>query len=183
MIRRLLLGFTLAGLACGCASDQPPPLPPATQAEADDAAEEARNFQDQLAADLAKVDGFIAKTRRGVNLTEFSLGWFTMILLGELCGQDQALYDQIHRDDMGVETFLRGPFQSDPKAEIAALGRLADQGGRAPPRAARDALEVLMHIPSGKDAPPAQAQSRAELEQALVRLRSSLSALVVSRPQ
>lgn len=135
---------------------------------------EREEFQQEILADIDKVDTFILKTNRGVNLSEFSLGWFAMILLNELSAQDQELFDYIHTDGRSVEAYLRTVFQNDPKSEVAYIGVMSLHGKRPIRLSARFTLEMLTTIPDAKDAPALQAKSRKDLAAVLNKLRAAL---------
>jgi hypothetical protein len=166
--RAFLHGLGALLVLAGCADE--PPLPSSPEADS----EEREEFHQEILSDIDKVDTFLQKTLRGVNLSEFTLGWFTMILLNELCAQDLDLYNHIHADERNVETYLRTAFQSDPKAEIAFMGALARKGRRSIRLSARYALEMLTTIPDVKASSALQAQSRKELASALYKLRAAL---------
>lgn len=165
--RASLVLAALLGLGTAC-SGTPPSATPET-------AEEQAEFQQEILADLDKVDIFLQKTQRGVNLSEFNLGWFTMILLNELASHDQDLFDHLHRNGMNVEYYLRQPFQTNPTGEIAALDAMARRGNTAIRLSARHALEMLTQIPSSSESADLQAQSRRDLAATLAKLRQSLS--------
>lgn len=163
----LLAMAALVALTTACAGAPPPPEP--------ESAEEMMEFQQDILADIDKVDIFLQKTQRGVNLTDFNLGWFTMILLNELGSHDQGLYDYLHTGEMNVEYYLRNSFQANPQKEIAVIGEMAKKENTAIRLAARHALEMLTQIPGPADSPDLQASSRKELAATLLRLKMVLA--------
>jgi len=167
---RILAILLTAATLLGCAAEPP-------KARQDVSMEEREEFLTEILADLDKVDTFLHKTQRGVNLSEFSLGWFAMILLNELCSQDQELFDHIHADGRNVEGYLRTVFQNAPTTEIVIMGALARKGNRAVRLAARHTLEMLITIPDSKEPAGLQAQSRKGLIAALTDLKTSLTQL------
>ncbi len=152
----------------GCASEP-------EQMGNDASQDEREEFQQEILADIDKVDTFILKTNRGVNLSEFSLGWFAMILLNELSAQDQELFDYLHADGRNVEAYLRTAFQNDPKSEIGYIGVMSLHGKRPIRLSARFTLEMLTTIPDAKDTPALQAKSRKDLAAILYKLRAALA--------
>ncbi|RAU20978.1 hypothetical protein CU669_15425 [Paramagnetospirillum kuznetsovii] len=172
--------FLLAGGLMACA-DAPPPSATARLAadagtpssEVED--DEREEFQQEILSDIEKVDTFLQKTQRGVNLSEFTLGWFAMILINELCAQDQDLYDHVHAEGRNVELYLRGPFQANPKGEIATLAILARKSNAPIRLAARHALQSLTTIPDSRDSAERQERSRADLYAALTKLKLELT--------
>ena len=162
----LLLSAMLA-LVSACAGTPPSATP--------ETSEERAEFQEEILADLEKVDIFLQKTQRGVNLSEFNLGWFTMILLNELAAHDQGLFDHLHGGGMNVEYYLRNPFQTNPKQEIAAMDAMARRENSPIRFSARHALEMLTQIPNPSESAELQAQSRRELAATLDKLKQSLS--------
>ena len=170
LIRRhgaILLLSAVLGLASACAGTPPSATP--------ETGEDRAEFQEEILADLDKVDIFLQKTKRGVNLSEFNLGWFTMILLNELAGRDQELFDHLHGGGMNVEYYLRNPFQTNPSQEIAAMDAMARRGNSPIRFSARNALEMLTQIPSPSDSAELQAQSRRDLAATLAKLKQSLA--------
>ena len=169
MLRRRPASFAMIVLLMltGACADQPPPP---TEETADELAE----FQQEIQSDIDKVDTFLQKTQRGINLSEFNLGWFAMILLNELCSHDQGLYDYIHTGEMNVELYLRNSFQADPNKEIAIIGGMAKQTGSPIRLATRHVLEMLTHIPNRGDTPEIQAQTRQDLATTLTLLKAAL---------
>ncbi len=174
------LAIVVGIAACG------PQQPPSATATPEEISNERIEFQQDIMADVDKIDTFIQKTQRGANLSEFTLGWFTMILLNELSSQDAGLFAHFHADGMNVEYYLRHPFQKHPRDEIAALDTLAKDGGNPPARlAARHALEALTLIPDAKDPPNIQAQARKDLVVTLGHLKVALekaAALIIPVP-
>lgn len=170
-MRRLIAALMVAVLI-GCIA--PPPPPPQLSAE------EREEFRQEMLADIDKVDTFLQKTRRGINLTEITLGWFAMIVLNELSARDGGLHAHIHHDDGNAELYLRNDFQPDPAREIAALDRLALQGERDIRLAARDTLVCLTTIPSPKTSEAQQQQARTDLIAALSALRRHLSLIAAA---
>ena len=166
-LRTSLILVALLGLAPAC-SGTPPSSTPETS-------EEQAEFQQEILADLDKVEIFLQKTQRGVNLSEFNLGWFTMILLNELASHDQDLFDHLHHDGMNVEFYLRKPFQTNPKGEIALLDAMARKGNSPIRFSARHALEMLTQIPTPSESAELQAQSRHDLAVTLTKLKLSLT--------
>lgn len=175
LITNAALAVLLAAVVSGCAEPTRPPQPYQAAMEAEpDLSDEQNDFRDDLLSDIDKIDTFLQKTQRGNNPSEFTLGWFVMILLNELSSQDQALFDHLHANGMNVELYLRGPFQSNPQREIAALEALAHTGNRNIRMAARWSLEALAHIPESKDSAETQALARKDLAAALGRLKGTL---------
>ncbi|CAA7627653.1 conserved exported hypothetical protein [Candidatus Terasakiella magnetica] len=142
--------------------------------------EDLAEFQQAIEAETAQVDGFVRKTQQGSNLTEFTLGWFVVNLLNQLCSQDQELFSYIHGDDhRSVENYLRNAFQAKPDEEIQGLGELAEHGHSATRLAARDALDALTHIPDTQSSAEAQATARRELRDILLRLKLRLNTVTL----
>ncbi len=154
-------------LTAACAGSPPSP----THESADELAE----FQQEISVDIDKVDIFLQKTQRGVNLSDFTLGWFTMILLNELCTQDQELFDHLHVDGMNVELYLRNAFQANPQREIAFIDAMARKTNSPIRLAARHALEMLTRIPNAADSSEIQAQARKDLAATLAKLETVLT--------
>ncbi|EME71995.1 hypothetical protein H261_00410 [Paramagnetospirillum caucaseum] len=168
-MRHVIAALMVTVVLFGCAA--PPPPPPRMSAE------EREEFRQDMLADVEKIDVFLQKTRRGINLTEITLGWFTMILLNELSARDAGLHAHIHHDDANAELYLRNDFQPDPGREIAALDALARQGDSREAEirlAARESLVCLTTIPSPKTSEEMQRQARTGLIAALVKLRIHL---------
>lgn len=149
----------------------PPPARPLTD-------EEREEFRQEILADIDKVETFLSKTRRGANLSEITLGWFTMILLNELSARDEGLYAHIHADDSNAEEYLRTNVRDDAAGEIAALEELSRQVAHTEAEdirmAAREALACLTTIPGSATTAEAQAAARAELTEDLLRLKMRL---------
>jgi hypothetical protein len=172
ILHRALTVLLVAALA-GCAAPPPPPASLST--------EEREEFRQEMLANIDKVDTFLQKTRRGVNLTEITLGWFAMILLDELSARDAGLHAHIHRDDRNAELYLRNDFQTDPAREIATLETMARQGAGDIRMAAREVLACLTTIPSHKTPDATQKAARSELAAALVRLRGHLERIAANQ--
>ena len=164
-MRRVIAAVMMAALI-GCTT--PPPPPPEMNAE------EREEFRQEMLANVDKVETFLQKTRRGINLTEITLGWFVMILLNELSGHDAGLYAHIHHDDSNAELYLRNDFQPDPAREIAVLEVLSRQGETDIRLAAREALICLTTIPDPKSTDVQQKDARTELTAALLKLKRHL---------
>lgn len=172
---RAVAVLMVAALAA-CAAPPPPPASLTT--------EEREEFRQEMLANIDKVDTFLQKTRRGINLTEITLGWFAMILLDELGARDAGLHAHIHHDDRNAELYLRNDFQTDPAREIATLETLAREGARDIRMAAREILACLITIPSHKTPEATQKAARMELAAALVRLRGHLEQIAANqKPQ
>ncbi|KIL99863.1 hypothetical protein CCC_02652 [Paramagnetospirillum magnetotacticum MS-1] len=170
-MRRVLASLMVAVLM-GCVT--PPPPPPEMSAE------EREEFRQDMLSDVEKVETFLQKTRRGINLTEITLGWFVMILLNELSGHDAGLYAHIHNDDANAEQYLRTNFQTDPAAEIAALTEMAREGEFEIRMAAREALICLTTIPNPKGTAAEQSDARGELTIALLKLKRHLNQIAAA---
>ncbi|MDO8608802.1 MAG: hypothetical protein Q7R40_19895 [Phaeospirillum sp.] len=169
MFRRLSAPIVMAVLLAtvmGCVGDRPPLVA--------ESREELAEFQQEILADMDKVEVFQQKTLRGINVSEFNLGWFVMILLNELGSHDPDLYDYIHTGEMNVEFYLRNSFRADPQKEIAILDGMAEKANPAIRLAARHALEALTRIPNGADSSAVQAQTRKDLSATLSKLRTVL---------
>lgn len=169
---------TVVALAAACTT--PPAVPtPAAPASAPSppgqSADERAEFQQEILSDLDKVGVFLQKTDRGVDLTGFSLGWFSMVLLTELSSCDQELYDRLHADGMNVELYLRNTFKADPIGQIAIMNDMAARTGSPIQRAARDVLLMLTKIPNTSDSPETQAAARQNLAAALRQLQATLT--------
>lgn len=164
---RRVVALLMVAVLLGCAA--PPPPPPEFSAE------EREEFRQDMLSDVEKVETFLQKTRRGINLTEITLGWFVMILLNELSAHDAGLHAYIHHDDNNSELFLRNDFQKDPKGQIAAMDELARQGETDIRLAVREALACLTTIPSPKTSDAQQKEARTELAATLLRLKSHLN--------
>ena len=169
---------TVVALAAACTT--PPAVPtPAAPASAPSppgqSADERAEFQQEILSDLDKVGVFLQKTDRGVDLTGFSLGWFSMVLLTELSSCDQELYDRLHADGMNVELYLRNTFKADPIGQIAIMNDMAARTGSPIQRAARDVLLMLTKSPNTADSPETQAAARQNLAAALRQLQATLT--------
>jgi hypothetical protein len=171
-MRRVIAPLMVAVLV-GCAA--PPPPPPSELST-----EEHEEFRQDMLSDVEKVDIFLHKTRRGINLTEITLGWFAMILLNELSAHDAGLHAHIHHDDSNAEFYLRTDFQADPQGQIAALDELARQGEPDIRLAAREALVCLTTIPSPKTSEEQQKAAREELAAALLKLKNHLNRIAAA---
>jgi len=165
-------------MAVACTPKHPaPPTAPTSVIEREDDSDATeredarREFQEDILADVDKLDSFIQKTQHGANLTEFTLGWFVLILLDELSSQDSALFEHIHAGGMGAEHYLRHPFQADPRGEIATIEAMAQADHRTLRLATRTALEALTRIPDAKDPPEVQTATRKDLSASLMRLK------------
>ena len=169
---RRVIAALMVTLLLGCAV--PPPPPPEMNIE------EREEFRQDMLADIDKVETFVQKTRRGINLTEITLGWFVMILLNELSAHDAGLYAHIHHDDANAELYLRNDFQPGPAREIAALEALARQGEADIRLAARDALVCLTAIPDPKTSEGQQKEARTELTAALLSLKRHLNQIAAA---
>jgi len=134
------------------------------------------DFRHDMADDIAKASDYLDQTRKGENLSEFTLGWFVVGVLGDLGKQDAEMAEYLHRDGRFVESYLINVFQYNAAHEVAAFDAMAAKGHRNLRLAAREALEVLRHIPDTDDDPQAQGKDRAELALALSRLRDRMSA-------
>ena len=167
--RRRLAALALAALTLAACAAPPPAASLRFEAE-DDRAE----FMDDLQSDIARLDALLEKTRAGINLSDFSLGWFVLTLLSQLGGHDPGLYARLHPGDQSVEGYLRTRFSAAPETEIAAIRASAEAGPASLRLAAAQALEVLTGIPDPDSPPDAQAASRARLDQRLVELRAFL---------
>lgn len=140
--------------------------------------EDLAEFRHAIEAETAQVDGFVRKTQQGGNLTEFTLGWFVVNLLNQLCSQDQELFAYVHGDDhRSIENYLRTTFQAKPDEEMQGLGEMAERGHPATRLAARDALDALTHIPDTQSSAETQATARRELKDILLRLKLRLNAV------
>ncbi len=173
-LHRAVIILMIAGMAA-CAVPPPPAAHLTT--------EEREEFRQEMLANIDKVDTFLQKTRRGVNLTEITLGWFAMILLDELSARDGGLHAHIHRDDRNAELYLRSDFQTDPAREIATLETMARQDATDIRMAAREVLACLTTIPSHKTPDATQRAARTELAGALVRLRGHLERIAANQRQ
>jgi len=169
---RRVIAALMVTVLLGCAA--PPPPPPELSAE------EREEFRQDMLANIDKVDIFLQKTRRGINLTEITLGWFAMILLNELSARDAGLHAHIHHDDANAELYLRNDFQPDPAREIAALDALARRGETDIRLAARDALVCLTTIPDPKSSEEQQREARTELIAALLTLKRHLAQIAAA---
>lgn len=165
VMRRVIAALMVAAVI-GCAA---PPSPPPQMS-----AEEREEFRQEMLADMDKVETFLQKTRRGINLTEITLGWFAMILLNELSAHDAGLHAHILHDDATTESYLRNDFRTNPEREIATLNQLAFQGEANIRLAAREALVVLTTIPNPKSSEAEQQEARTELAAALLKLKRHL---------
>ena len=170
-MRRVIAAIMVAALL-GCTA--PPPPPPEMSAE------EREEFRQEMLANVDKVDTFLQKTRRGINLTEITLGWFTMILLNELSARDAGLHALIHHDDSNAELYLRNNFQPDPAREIAVLDELSRQSEADIRLAAREALICLTTIPDPKSSDAQQKEARTDLTAALLKLKRLLGRIATA---
>jgi hypothetical protein len=170
-MRRVIAALMVAALI-GCAA--PPPPPPQMSAE------EREEFRQEMLADMEKVETFLQKTRRGINLTEITLGWFTMILLNELSAHDAGLHAHILHDDGTAESYLRRDFRANPEREIATLGQMAFLGEADIRLAAREALVCLTTIPNPKTSEAEQREARTELAAALLKLKRHLGRIAAA---
>lgn len=145
-----------------------------------DVDEETADFQDTVASGVKTVDGIIADTKAGKNVSEFRLGMFQMSLLNTLGEHDPGLGTYFHKDGRTMQSYLTDVFQYHDADEITHVTAMAQAPADAKTKpatrmAARDALESLRHIPEGKDPPEAQAKSRAALVEALTALKGDLA--------
>lgn len=163
---RRVIAVVMVAVLMGCAAPPPPPLAMT--------AEEREEFRQEILADIDKVETYLQKTRRGINLTEITLGWFVMILLNELSAHDAGLHAYILHGDGTTESYLRNEFRANPEREIATLGQLAYQGETDIRLAAREALVCLTTIPNPKSTEEEQRQARTELTAALLTLKRHL---------
>lgn len=174
-MRSALAALLLFALAA-CAVPPPPP-----RALTD---EEREEFRQEMLADIDKVDTFLSKTRRGANLSEITLGWFTMILLNELSARDEGLHARIHADDSNAEEYLRTNVRDNTAGEIAALEELSRQAAHTEAEdirmAAREALACLTTIPGSAKTAETQAAARAELTEDLLRLKMRLGRIAAA---
>ncbi|MBI3444702.1 MAG: hypothetical protein HY055_04955 [Magnetospirillum sp.] len=168
-LRLRLLHLLMVLMVClgGCAPAEPPAIVVSE--------EEREEFRQEILADMDKIDTFLQKSRRGVNISEMSLGWFVMILLNELSAQDGRLFDHIHHDDANAELYLRNDFQTNPAREIAAIDAMARDGRTSIRLAAREALICLTSLPDNNTPVEVQVETRTELVAALLRLRRYLA--------
>lgn len=147
--------------------------------ENSDEDEDTAEFHDTLMSDTKTIDGIIADTRAGRNVSEFRLGMFSMSLLNTLAERDPELGNYFHKDGRTMQSYLTDQFQYHDADEIAHITAMAQapQKGTAKPEvrmAARDTLEALRHIPEGKDPPEAQAAARKSLAETLTTLNADL---------
>ena len=124
-------------------------------------------------AEIRQVDEFLKAASQG-QVSQFGLGMFVYVLLGEASAKDEELARYIERDDGDAASYLRNVFARQPAQEVAAVEAMAARGHHDQRLAVGYALESLSHIPDGDDAPDIQARDRGELAGALTRLKGVL---------
>jgi hypothetical protein len=162
-----MVGIALGlALLTGCANHGASPR--------EDDAEIRQEFRQDMMDDALTAEKLLNQTRRGVDLSQMTLGWFVYDLLSELSSQDQVLYDHFYQSSGGVEGYLRTTFQNNPVQEIDRVSDLAKTGYPTRRLAARYALEVLRHVPDSSDPAATREADRRELASALATLGTLL---------
>ena len=176
-IKRTLYGVAAAFMLAACSAAPPPPSPPSPQEISEDEAD----FRDSLSASLMSIDTFMDQTAKGKNLSDYTLGLFASSLLATLSGQDTNVSHHIFDKGRLTEGYLSDVFQYHPADEIAFFENL--QTPSKPPLhlALARTLEVLQYIPDPKSDLDTQAETRADLLNALSGLKTELTALLDSR--
>jgi hypothetical protein len=136
------------------------------------ASEDAAAFR----RDAAKASEYLHETRNGENLSSVTLGWYVVGVLADLGKRDAEVSARVHQGGRFIESYLINVFRHHPEQEVAAFDAMAARGGRNVRLAARQALEVLRHIPDSDHSPQKQARDRELLAQALESLRHWLNA-------
>ncbi len=152
----------------------------ATPEENADEDEDTAEFKDTVVTDMKTVEGILADTKAGRNVSEFRLGMFSMSLLNTLAERDQELGNYFHKDGRTMQSYLTDQFQYHDGEEIAKITEMAQQPASAKVKpgvrmAAKDTLEALRHIPESKDPPEKQAESRKTLADTLTTLNADLA--------
>ncbi|HEY1723453.1 MAG TPA: hypothetical protein VGG27_19575 [Magnetospirillaceae bacterium] len=145
--------------------------------------EDTAEFRDTLKTDTQTINGMIADTKAGKNVSEFRIGMFSMGLLNTLSDRDPGLGGYFHKDGRMMQSYLTDVFQYHDAEEMDHVTAMAKEpaSSKAKPEvrmAARDMLESLRHIPEGKDPPEKQAAARAALIDALTALNADLAKAV-----
>jgi hypothetical protein len=140
----------------------------------DPSSEEMEDFRQVMQQNTAKLDEYLLKTKKGNNISELTLGWFTYDILTELSSQDDGLYDYFNKDNGNIQVYLKTEFKDQPLDEIAKLETLAAQGHPTLRLAARYALETLRHIPDSSEAADIQERDRRDLAAAMLTLQGLL---------
>ncbi len=152
----------------------------ATPEENADEDEDTAEFHDTIKTGTKTIDGIIADTKAGKNVSEFRLGMFSMSLLNTLSDRDPELGNYFHKDGRMMQSYLTDIFQyhdADEIARITAMAQAPPDGKTKPAirMAARDTLEALRHIPESKDPPEEQAKARKALIDTLTALNADLA--------
>jgi len=134
-----------------------------------------KEFVAELAGDAKSIDGMIADSKAGKNVTEFRIGMFMMSLLGTLSDEDDTLGGYFHKNGRLMEDYLRNVFQYHSEDEVAAVAAMAKQGNPGIRQSAQYALESLRHIPESKDPPANQDEDRKALVDTLTALKRHLA--------
>jgi hypothetical protein len=163
---RLLAMVSLAPLAACMPSSHPITL---------ENREDAEDFHQTLESYINTLDTLIQKTRKGDNISDFSMGMLTYSILTTLSAADGDLRSYITSGGQDVQGYLKTRFQDQPQQEVEALDRMNAKNPSPLLAGARDMLEALSHVPDSGDPPDTQKQSRDQLADALGRAREALA--------
>jgi hypothetical protein len=137
--------------------------------------EDAEDFHQTLESYINTIDGLIEKTRKGDNISDFSMGMLTYSILTTLSSADGTLRSYITSGGQDVQGYLKTRFQDQPQQEVDALGKLSAGNSSPSLSSARYMLEALSHVPDAGDAPDAQQRSRDRMADSLERARDALT--------
>lgn len=180
-IKRTLYGVALAAMLAACSHTPPSPSQPIDQKSAQDISDDEADFRDTLSTSLTSIDSFNEQTERGKNLSDYTLGLFASSLLATLSGQDSGVAAHIFDKGRLTDGYLSDVFQYHPTDEISFFETLKTPARPHLHLAVARTLEVLQYIPDPKTTPETQAETRAELLNALAGLKTELTAMLESR--
>ena len=147
-----------------------------------DLVDELAQSKSDLIIAQGAIDGFVAQTAQGKNLSDMTLGLYISNLLGQLGGQDIPLTSHLHQGGIFIEGYLKEIFQYHPRQEIAFIKAMSEPGNIQARQTAAAALECLRHIPNQTAPAPDQAKDRADLMAALTELKQQLGILIAHLP-
>lgn len=162
---RLLAMVALATVAACAPSNHPVRL---------ENREDAEDFHHTLESYISTIDTLIEKTRKGQNISDFSMGMLTYSVLTTLSSADKGLRAYITSGGQDVQGYLKTRFQNQPQREVDALDRMSADDSSPLLSSARYMLEALAHVPDAGDPPDAQQQSRDQMADALEHAKDSL---------
>ncbi len=147
-----------------------------------DEQDEAAETKSYLASMLNNIDGYIAQSDKGRNLSDMTIGLYVSSLLGQLSGFDAPLANRLHQGGRLIDGYLTDVFQFHAQQEIDEISAMPQPGNVLARKTAAAALECLRHIPNGKNPPADQKQDREDMIKALMDLKQTLGALIASLP-